>query len=336
MKIAMRISFAVIATLFVAGLLSAQAPAAPGEEPKVDTIPVSKLSFKTTKINDSLYILTGIAPTPVGYNVPNGRFGGQIAVLIGPDGIFMVDAQYPPKEISEKVLASIRQFSNAPIRYVVLTHFHGDHTGGNDFFAKMGATIMSSPMLRKRLAEQKGYPVGGVPTVTYDKPMTIYMNGEVIDLYPMYPSHTDGDTIVRFRNADVIMMGDIARAGYPNGVKMASGSDNGGLIDAYGMAIGLGSPATKYIPGHGPFFTRADMIEYRDMLAATRKRIETLKRQEKTADEVLAAHPTADYDDKVLRSGYGYGDVASFYDDGTMPRLKNSDIYVKETYDEVK
>src|ERR1051326_5214590 len=145
----------------------AQAPTAQGEEPKVDTIPVSKLSFKTTKISDNFYVLTGIAPTPVGYNVPNGRFGGQIAVLTGPDGIFMVDAQYPPADITNKVVAAIRQFSNAPIKFMVNTHAHVDHTGGNPAWAKMGVTIMSSVPLANELAHQKGFDPKGVPTVTY-------------------------------------------------------------------------------------------------------------------------------------------------------------------------
>jgi glyoxylase-like metal-dependent hydrolase (beta-lactamase superfamily II) len=232
-------------------------------------------------------------------------------------------------------LAAIRQFSQAPIKYIVLTHFHPDHTGGAGFFVKQGATLISSPNLRQRLADNKTLSREGVPTVAINGPTTYYFNGEEIELTPMYPAHTDGDTVVYFRHHDVVMGGDIIRAGYPNGVKMASGSDDGGVIQAYGMMIGMGTPNTKYIPGHGPFFNRNDLTTYRDMLVVTRDRIEKLKAEGKSADDAIAAKPTADYDDLVLRKGFGYGDVASFYDDGTMVRMKDAAIYVKEVWDEV-
>lgn len=311
---------------------AAQVPGGQAEEPKVDTIPVSKLSFKPVKLTDSVYILNGIAPAPAGTTVSGGRFGGNIGVLTGPDGIFMVDAQYPPKEISEKVLAAIRTFSNAPIKFLVNTHFHGDHTGGNEFFAKMGATVMSTPPLRDRLVNQNGYPVGGRPTVTYNAPVTYFMNGEEIQIIPAFPAHTDGDSFIYFKNADVFMMGDIGRASFPNGNRAAGGGDTDGLIRAFGMAIGMGGPNTKYITGHGPIHSRNDLIAYRDAVKAIRDKIWTLIQQGKTVDEVVAAQPTADLDDMFLNKGFGHGPAALYYDDGTYPRFKTSEGFVRSTY----
>jgi cyclase len=325
-------SMSAVLALGVAVALAAYAQ----EEPKVDTIPVSKLSFKPTKLTDNVYILNGIAPAPAGTSVSGGRFGGNIGVLTGPDGIFMVDAQYPPKEISEKVLAAIRTFSNAPIKFIVNTHFHTDHTGGNEFFAKMGATVMSTPPLRDRLVNQNGYPVGGRPTVTYNAPMTYFMNGEEIQIVPAFPAHTDGDSFVYFKNADVFMMGDIGRASFPNGNKAAGGGDTDGLIRSFGVAIGMGGPNTKYITGHGPIHSRNDLIAYRDTVKSVRDKIWTLIQQGKTVDEVLAARPTADVDDLVLNKGFGHGPAAMYYDDGTFPRFKNSDVFVRGTYDMLK
>ena len=325
----------IIGALVIVSAL-AQAPSGQSEEPKVDGIPVSKLSIRTTKLTDNLYILHGIAPPPPGTNVSDGRYGGSIGVLTGPDGIFQVDAQYPPKEISEKVLAAIRQFSNAPIRYIVNTHFHTDHTGGNDFFVKTGATVLSQPSLRERLVNQRNYPVGGRPAVTYEGPVTYYMNGEEIELIPVRPAHTDGDTFVYFKNADVFMMGDIGRASYPNGNKAAGGGDTDGLIDAFGIAIGKGGPNTKYIAGHGPIYSRADLMAYQDTIKVTRAHIWALIQQGKTVDEVIAARPTADQDEKVLKQGFGHGDAAMYYDEGTFPRFRNSDVYIRGTYDMLK
>jgi glyoxylase-like metal-dependent hydrolase (beta-lactamase superfamily II) len=302
---------------------------------KVDTIPVSMLSIKTTKITDNFYVLTGIAPAPKGYNVPNGRYGGQIGVLTGPDGIFMVDGQYPPTDITNKVLAAVRQFSSAPIKFMVNTHAHVDHTGGNEAWAKMGATIMSQVALRDELAHQKGYPEGGVPKITYTGPLTFHMDGEDIRVVPVPPAHTDGDSIVYFPKTDVIMMGDFYRASYPN---LREGGSINGMIDAFGIAIALGGPKTQYVPGHGPITNRADVIAYRDMVVVLRDRIADMVRQGKTKAEVLASHPTTDYDQVVLKNVAGrFGDVGNFYDDGTLPGYASAEArFLGQAYDELK
>src|SRR5262249_47311120 len=164
----------------------------------------SKVEIKTTKIAGNVYTLQGQ--------------GGTIGALVGPDGVFMVDAQFAP--LSDRIAAALKQISDGRIRFVVNTHVHGDHTGGNANFAKMGATLLAREALGERLAKPaKGDPppAEALPLLTYRGPVTIRMNGEEVQLIPVPTAHTDGDTMIRFVSADVIMTGDFYRSvGYPN------------------------------------------------------------------------------------------------------------------------
>ncbi len=187
----------------VAGFAQAPAPAGAAPAPQTD---YEHMTIKTDKLADNFYTLTGINGS--------GRTGGTIGILTGPDGIFMVDATFAP--LTDKVVAAIKQVSSMPVRYVVNSHAHPDHTGGDANMAKLGATILARPELRAALAAQKAYPVEGLPRVTYSAPVTLHMNGEEIVLIPLPPAHTDGDTMVYFRKADVLMIGDFFRKGYPN------------------------------------------------------------------------------------------------------------------------
>jgi cyclase len=255
----------------------------------------SKVEIKTTKVADNFYTLEGQ--------------GGTIGILVGPDGIFMVDDEFAP--LSGKISAAIKQLSNGPIRFLVNTHVHGDHTGGNENFAKMGVTIFAREEVRGRLAHPSpaangtpGVPAppAALPVVTYAGPLIFHMNGEDVDVIPIPRAHTDGDTIVRFRNADVIMTGDFYRSiQYPNIDRVNGGSLNG-TIDGLGRVIGLAGPNTKIIPGHGATVDRAAVIAHRDMILAIRDKVSQMVQQGKTADEVLATHPTSDYDARVPQS----------------------------------
>lgn len=268
------LSFAVLATT-----VYAQAP-----QPDF-----SKVEIKTTKVTNTFYTLDGQ--------------GGTIGVLVGPDGIFMVDSQFAP--LSQKIAAAIHQISDKPIRFMVNTHVHGDHTGGNENFAKMGTTIFARDELRYRLAHPAPgangapgvvAPAAALPVVTYEGAVTIHMDGEDVHLIPIQHAHTDGDTLVYFPNNDVLMTGDYFRSvQFPN-IDRTNGGSLNGMLEGIGITIGLAGPKTKIIPGHGPAVDRAALIAHRDMILAIRDKVATLVDQGKTVDEVLAAKPTSDYD----------------------------------------
>jgi glyoxylase-like metal-dependent hydrolase (beta-lactamase superfamily II) len=273
------------------------------------------MTMKVDKLAPNFYTITGLNGA--------GRTGGAIGVLTGPDGNFMVDASFAP--LTDKIVAAIKTFSNAPVRFLVNTHPHGDHTGGNAYFAKTGTVILSKTELRTAMAAQRNVDPAGLPMETYSTPVTFHMNGEEIIVIPVPPSHTDGDTMVYFRNADVLMTGDFFRRGYPN-----VGGTVDGMLQALGMAVAISGPNTKVVPGHGPVSTRADVIAHRDMLAAVRDRISALVKQGKSEDEVVAAHPTASFDAVELK------DIAQFYDDGNMARYRNGDAFVKQVFQQMK
>jgi cyclase len=249
----------------------------------------SKVEIKTTKISNNFYTLDGQ--------------GGTIGVLVGPDGIFMVDSQFAP--LSQKIAAAIHQISDKPIRFMVNTHVHGDHTGGNENFAKMGTTIFSRGELRYRLAHPSpgangtpgvAAPAAALPVVTYEGPVTIHMDGEEVQLIPIRRAHTDGDTLVHFVSNDVLMTGDYYRSiQFPN-IDRANGGSLNGMIEGLGVTIGMAGPNTKIIPGHGPMVDRAAVITHRDMILAIRDKVAALVKQGKSEDEVLAAKPTSDFD----------------------------------------
>jgi cyclase len=256
----------------------------------------SKVEIKANKVTDKFYTLDGQ--------------GGTIGVLIGPDGVFMVDTQFAP--LSEKIAAAIKTLTPQPIKFVVNTHLHGDHSGGNESFGKMGATIISREELRFRLAhpnpQANGQPAApmaalGLPRQTYRDQLTLYMNGEEVQLIAIPRAHTDGDTMVYFPGLDIIMTGDFYRAiAYPN-VDRANGGSLQGLIDGLGTVIGHAGPNTKIVPGHGPTVDRTAVTAHRDVAIAVRDRVAALVRQGKSEDEVVATKVTADLDAKVQQPG---------------------------------
>ncbi len=249
----------------------------------------SQVQIKTTKISNNFYTLEGS--------------GGMIGILVGPDGVFMVDTQYAP--LTDKLVAAIKAITPLPIKYVVNTHVHPDHTGGNENFAKLGATLLSRPQLRDRLAHPATgtpAPALALPAMTYDNVVTMRMNGEEIQLIPVRNAHTDGDTMVRFVKNDVLMSGDFYRSiQFPN-IDRANGGSLNGMLARLGEVIGASGPATKIIPGHGPTVDRAAVTAHRDMMLVIRDRIAPLVQQGKTLPEVVAAKPTADYEPKVQQA----------------------------------
>jgi cyclase len=276
------------ASVLIACAAHAQTPAAAPPD-------YSKVEIKTTKLASNFYTLEGQ--------------GGTIGVLTGPDGVFMVDDEFAP--LSQKIVAAIKQVSPAPIRFLVNTHVHPDHTGGNENFGKMGVAIVSRDELRDRLAHPNPgangapgtpAPAAALPLITYEGRLKFHMDGEEVELMPIPRAHTDGDTLVFFHHADVIMCGDFYRSiQYPN-IDRANGGSLEGMLDGLGTLIGLAGPDTKIVPGHGPVVGRTEVIAHRDMIVDIRNRVAQLVAQGKSQDEVLAAHPTADYDARVPNS----------------------------------
>ena len=249
-----------------------------------------------SKLADNLYRLAGQGePTGV------SGLGGTIGVLVGPDGLLLVDSQFAP--LTEKVVAAVRQISDGRIRFLVNTHVHGDHTGGNETLGRMGVTILAREDLRRRLAEPTagGVPPGpaALPVVTYGGPTTIHMNGEDVQLLPVPTAHTDGDTLVVFPKANVIMTGDLFRTlGYPI-IDRPNGGTLPGLLGALGEIIRLSTATTTIVPGHGDVADRDAVVAYRDMIIAVRDTVAPMVRRGMTLEQVLATAPTAAYNSKV-------------------------------------
>ena len=266
-------------------------------------IQYDKIEIKTDKVAPNLYMLSGSENVDPGH--PDGA-GGRIGVLAGPDGIFMVDAQY--LQIGDKVLAAIKRIDPGPIRFLVNTHIHGDHTAGNATFAKLGAVIFAREELREGMARPPAANAPAtardparLPVITYGMgdPVRFRMNGETVELIPVRAAHTGGDTIVRFVNADVIMIGDFYRNfGYPF-IDTANGGSLKGALDGLELTMKIAGPNTRLIPGHGTYINRTDIVPYRDMMLAVQARVQQLIAQGKTLPETLAAKVTAPYDAKV-------------------------------------
>ena len=256
----------------------------------------SKVQIKTTKLAGNLYSLEGQ--------------GGAIGVLTGTDGILMVDSQFAP--LTERIVAAIKAVDPGPIRYLINTHVHGDHTGGNANLGAMGVTIIARPQLRARLekpapaatgAPGTPAPAAALPRLTYDAPMTFHMNGEQVQLIPIPVAHTDGDTLVKFVNADVIMTGDFYRStGYPN-IDRANGGTLTGMLAGLNKILELSGPSTRILPGHGAIVDKTAVAAHRDMIVGIRDKVAPMVKKGMTADQVAAAKPTADYDTKMGDTG---------------------------------
>jgi glyoxylase-like metal-dependent hydrolase (beta-lactamase superfamily II) len=263
------------AALFVAGAVSAQ-----GQQD------FSAVEIKTHKVAGNVQYLEGA--------------GGNVGLLVGDDGVLMIDDQFAP--LSEKLQAAIRALSNKPIRMLVNTHIHGDHTGGNENFGKLGIDIVAHDNVRVRLARGVNggapSPAVALPVVTFGDSMTLHLNGETVTVGKLPPAHTDGDSYIRFANADVIHAGDVFRTvGYP-GVDFNNGGSVRGTIEALQALVDMSGPNTKILPGHGVVSTREDVAAFRDLAIELQKRFTDLIRQGMTLEQVVAAKPTADLDEK--------------------------------------
>jgi len=244
-------------------------------------------------------------PVAAGVHMLTGR-GGNIGVSSGPDGVFLIDDQYAP--LTPKIEAAVRTFSNGPFRFVLNTHWHGDHTGGNENWGKAGAIIVAHENVRRRLsvdqfmaAFNQTYPAApkaALPVVTFTEAVTFYLNDDELHTVHVKNAHTDGDVIVRFRKANVVHMGDTYTSRTYPFIDLGSGGSVNGVLAAADLVLGMIDDQTKVIPGHGPLSNQAELRAFRDMVAAVRDRVQQLVAQGKTREQVLAEKPTAGFDAK--------------------------------------
>ena len=285
----------------------------------------------TEKISPNLFVLHGSQGLDPAH--PDAS-GGRVMVLFGPDGVLLVDTEN--RQVADKTLKAIRSFTGEPIKVLVNSHIHSDHTGANAFFAKQGALIFSQENLRDEMlrppALANGQPApapdsAGVPVVTYSynaaapgaPAATLNMNGETVDFIPMMPSHTAGDTVVRFRKANAIYIEDFYRNfGYPF-ADQANGGSIKGMIEAVDLLEKLAGPDTTLIPGHGTLVKKNDLLAYRAMLVDILAKVTKLRGQGKSLQDVLAANLTAPYDQFTL------GDTQ-----------QSKDRFITEAYDEAR
>jgi cyclase len=262
----------------------------------------SKVEIKAEKVAEGVYMLTGA--------------GGNIGLSVGKDGACVIDDQFAP--LSDKILAAVKTITPGPVRFVVNTHVHGDHVGGNENMTKAGAILVAHENVRKRMSVEQfnatfnrrtpPWPEAALPIVTFTDAVTFHWNGDEVQVTHVAPAHTDGDAYVRFVKADVVHMGDLFfNGGYPF-VDVSSGGRIDGVIAAADQVLAATGEATRFIPGHGPLATRADLRTYRDTLETLRDRIAKLKAEGRSRDEAIAAKPTAEYDAK-WGTGFVKGDV---------------------------
>lgn len=252
----------------------------------------SKVTIKTTKVAEGIYMLEGA--------------GGNIGVSVGDDGVIVIDDQFAP--LSPKIQAAITAITKKPIKFVINTHWHGDHTGGNENMANAGAVLVAHDNVRKRLSagqfmeamktQVPPAPAKALPVVTFSTDTTLHFNGEDIHIMYVGPAHTDGDSIVVFPKAKVIHMGDtFMTVSYPF-VDLGSGGNFDGYIAVADKVTAMADDSFKIIPGHGALSVKADLKGWSDMLKAIRARVKKAADAGKNLEAIQKAGLTKDWDEK--------------------------------------
>ncbi len=274
-----RLLVAVLVTGFASGVSHAQDPFA-------------DVQIERIQISDGIWMLVGA--------------GGNLAVTAGDDGVFLVDDQFAP--LTEKILASIAEVTEHSVDFVLNTHWHADHTGGNENIGHQGALIVAHNNVRKRMSADHrneifgrttpASPPAALPVVTFSEDVTFHLNGEEIHAIHVGPAHTDTDALVHFKNANVLHTGDLLFSeGFPF-IDVTSGGDVNGVIEAMDFALTLVDDETKIIPGHGSLTDRGGLEKARNMIAAVRDNVQKLVDEGKSLEETQAAAPAEDYADE--------------------------------------
>ncbi|MEE8424988.1 MAG: MBL fold metallo-hydrolase [Elusimicrobiota bacterium] len=258
-------------------------------------LPVSARDWSKTKIEarrmgPGVYMLIGE--------------GGNIGVSAGEDGVFLIDDQVAP--LTEKILAAVGRISKKPVRFVLNTHWHGDHTGGNEKLGRTGAVIVAHDNVRARLSadqlgrvfggDVKASPKGALPVVTFSERVSFHLNGDEIEVSHAASAHTDGDAFVRFKKANVIHTGDIFFNGFYPFIDVSAGGTLSGLIAAVEDVLETADAKTRIIPGHGPPAGVGELRVYLEMLKGVRSALIPLAESGLTLEEVLARRPLKRFD----------------------------------------
>ena len=269
--------------LFIALIATAAVPASAQRD-------FSSVEIKVERLAPGVAVLTGA--------------GGNIGLSYGGDGNVLVDDQFAP--LTDKIAAAVRTLDADPVRFVINTHWHGDHTGGNENFGKAGAVIMAHHNVRKRMSSEQvmreigqtvpASPAGALPMVTFGDGVTLHLNGDTLHIIHVSNAHTDGDSLVHWQKADVLHMGDtfFHKMSFPF-LDLSSGGSIDGAIAAANRGLELAGPATKIIPGHGPMATRRDLEAYRAMLVDIRTKVAAGIAAGQSLEQIQATRPAAPY-----------------------------------------
>jgi cyclase len=256
------------------------------------------VEIQAEQIGPGVYMLTGR--------------GGNLGLLVGADGAVLIDDQFAP--LTDKIVAAVAKVSEKPVRFVINTHWHGDHTGGNENLGKAGAVIVAHGKVRERMSTDQvqalfnrtvpASPKDALPVVTFETGLTLHLNGNTLDVFHVEPGHTDGDSIIHFVEANAFHMGDAyVNGSYPI-IDISSGGRLEGMIAAHDRILAMAKPDAKLIPGHGKLSNVAELRETRDMLVTVRDRVKAAIAAGKSADQLVADKPLADLDAKWGQGGF--------------------------------
>jgi cyclase len=262
------------------------------------------VQIKTIKVTETIFMLEGD--------------GGNIGVLVGKDGVVLIDDQFAP--LSEKIKTALKALSDKPVRFIINTHFHGDHTGGNEKFGGEGAIIVAQENSRLRMTtdqfmatfnmQQKAAPYDALPKVTFTESVTLHLNGETVQVFHVKNAHTDGDAVIYFKGSNVIHAGDVfVRYGLPF-IDQPHGGNIDGMINGADQILALVNDDSKIIPGHGVLSGKKDLLDYKKMLLTVRDRIAKGIKQGKTLEQIIDTDPTKEFKSVLDRKDF----IKSVYD----------------------
>jgi len=262
------------------------------------------VQIKTIKVTETIYMLEGS--------------GGNIGVLVGKDGIVLIDDQFAP--LSEKIKTALKALNDKPVRFIINTHFHGDHTGGNEKFGGDGTIIVAQENSRLRMTtdqfmaafnkQQKAAPYDALAKVTFTESVTLHLNGETVQVFHVKNAHTDGDAVIYFKESNVIHAGDVfVRYGLPF-IDQAHGGNIDGMINGADQILALVNDDSKIIPGHGLLSGKKDLLDFKKLLLTVRDRIAEGIKQGKTLEQIIGTDPTKEFKSVFDRKDF----IKSVYD----------------------